>query len=160
MQAPLKQPLTAGHGALNDHERSKMINNMPGTKEKKSKMASNNKGFTLVEVMIGMAIFVIGYLAVASMQMVAIKGDSNARKTTEAATLAADRLETLMILPYDNIPVEAPDREGTVIQGAYTVKWEFDPGPLDNTKLITITVTWQHGGERSFEASYIKSANI
>jgi len=134
--------------------------NMPGTKEKKNTMASNNKGFTLVEVMIGMAIFVIGYLAVASMQMVAIKGDTNARKTTEAATLAADRLETLMVLPYDNIDIEIPNNVGSVIQGAYTVNWQFDPGPLPNTKLITITVNWQHGGLRDFEASYIKTANL
>ncbi len=75
-------------------------------------MASNNKGFTLVEVMIGMAIFVIGYLAVASMQMVAIKGDTSARKTTEAATLAADRLETLIVLPYDNIDIDTQRRSG------------------------------------------------
>ena len=134
--------------------------NMPGTKEKKNNMASNNKGFTLVEVMIGMAIFVIGYLAVASMQMVAIKGDANARKTTEAATLAADRLETLMVLPYDNIDIDPPDNVGSMIQGAYTVNWKFEPGPLPNTKTITITVNWQHGGTRNFEASYIRSANI
>ena len=122
-------------------------------------MASNNKGFTLVEVMIGMAIFVIGYLAVASMQMVAIKGDSNGRRTTEAATLAADQLETLMVLPYDNIDIDPPNNVGSVIQGAYTVNWRFEAGPLDNTKIITITVVWQYGGQRTFEATYIKSAN-
>ena len=130
--------------------------NMPGTKEKKNNMASNNKGFTLVEVMIGMAIFVIGYLAVASMQMVAIKGDANARKTTEAATLAADRLETLIVLPYDNIASGGP-----VTEGAYTVSWQVtDDLPLPNTKTITINVNWQHGGTRNFDASYIKSANL
>jgi prepilin-type N-terminal cleavage/methylation domain-containing protein len=133
---------------------------MPSTKEKKSNMVPNNKGFTLVEVMIGMAIFVIGYLAVASMQMVAIKGNTGARKITEAASLAADRLETLMVLPYDNIDIESPNNVGSVIQGAYTVNWKFDPGPLPNTKLITITVNWQHGGLRNFEASYIKTTNL
>ena len=129
---------------------------MAGTKENKYDMVSNNKGFTIVEVMIGMAIFIIGYLAVASMQIVAIKGDSNARRTTEAATLAADRLETLIVLPYDNI-----NSGGPVIEGAYTVTWQVtDDSPLPNTKTIDITVTWQHGGERTFEATYIKSANI
>lgn len=122
-------------------------------------MASNDKGFTLVEVMIGMAIFVIGYLAVASMQMVAIKGDANGRKTTEAATLAADRLESLMVLPYDNIPIAPPDNVGSVVKGAYTVNWKFEAGPLPNTKLITVTVNWQHGGPRSFVATYVMTAN-
>ena len=119
-------------------------------------MVSNNKGFTLVEVMIGMAIFVIGYLAVASMQIVAIKGDTSARKTTEAATLAADRLETLIVLPYDNIAAGGP-----VVEGAYTVAWQVaDNSPLPNTKTITVTVDWQQGGRRKFEAAYVKSANL
>lgn len=129
---------------------------MPSTKEKKSKMLPNNKGFTIVEVMIGMAIFVIGYLAVASLQMVAIKGDTSARKTTEAATLAADRLETLIVLPYDNIASGGP-----VTEGAYSVFWQVNEGALlPNTKTITVTVVWQHGGQRTFEATFVKTANI
>lgn len=119
-------------------------------------MVSNNKGFTLVEVMIGMAIFVIGYLAVASMQVVAIKGDTSARKTTEAATLAADRLETLIVMPY-----EAIETSGEVTEGAYTVSWQVDiDSPLRNTKTITVTVGWQQGYQREFEATYVKSANL
>jgi prepilin-type N-terminal cleavage/methylation domain-containing protein len=129
---------------------------VPSTKEQKSMMASNNKGFTLVEVMIGMAIFVIGYLAVASMQVVAIKGDTSARKITEAATLAADRLETLIVMPY-----EAVNTSGQVTEGAYTVSWQVDPdSPLPNTKTITVTVGWQQGYQREFEATYVKSANL
>ena len=119
-------------------------------------MAPNNKGFTLVEVMIGMAIFVIGYLAVASMQMIAIKGDTSARKTTEAATLATNQLETLIVLPYDNIASGGP-----VVQGAYEVSWQVDEdAPLPRTKTITVMVEWQHGGQRKFEATYTKTANL
>ena len=128
---------------------------MPELRKKKSVKGLNQKGFTLVEVMIGMAIFVIGYLAVGSMQMLAIKGNSSARKITEAATLAADTLETLIVLPYDNI-----DSGGPVIQGAYTVVWQVDDGPLPNTKSITVTVSWQHRGPRHFEATYVKTANL
>ena len=118
-------------------------------------MAPNNKGFTLVEVMIGMAIFVIGYLAVASIQMVAIKGDANARKTTEAATLAADRIERLMVLPYENLDVG-----GSATDGAYEVSWQIDPDAmLSNTKTITVKVAWDHGGPKEFEATYVKTAN-
>jgi len=124
-------------------------------RKKGSDKGINQKGFTLVEVMIGMAIFVIGYLAVGSMQMLAIRGNTNARQITEAATLAADQLETLIVLPYDNI-----DSGDPVIQGAYTVNWQVEDGPLPNTKLITVTVSWQHRGPRHFEATYIKTANI
>ena len=119
-------------------------------------MVLNDKGLTLVEVMIGMAIFVIGYLAVASMQIVAIKGDTSARKITEAATLAADRLETLIVLPYENIAAGGP-----LTEGAYTVNWQVaENSPLPNTKTITVIVNWQQGYERSFEATYVKTANL
>jgi prepilin-type N-terminal cleavage/methylation domain-containing protein len=121
-------------------------------------MVPNNKGFTLVEVMIGMAIFIIGYLAVASMQMVAIKGDTGARKVTEAATLAADRLETLMVLPYQKIITGGP-----VTEGPYKVSWQVDPDPfppLKNIKIISVKVEWQHGDQRKFEATYIKTTNL
>jgi len=119
-------------------------------------MVPNNKGFTLVEVMIGMAIFIIGYLAVASMQIMAIKGDSGARKTTEAATLAADRLETLIILPYENI-----EDGGPVTEGVYQVSWDVEEDTLlPDTKTITVKVEWQHGRPREFEATYIKTANL
>jgi prepilin-type N-terminal cleavage/methylation domain-containing protein len=129
---------------------------MSSIKKKKSNKGITNKGFTLVEVMIGMAIFVIGYLAVASMQMMAIKGDTSARKTTEAATLAADRLETLMVIPYDNIASGGP-----VTEGAYSVSWQVAEGSLlPNTKTITVRVSWQHGGPRNFEATYVKTANM
>lgn len=116
----------------------------------------DDQGFTLVEVMIGMAIFVIGYLAVASMQMVAINGDAGARKTTEAATMAADQLETLIALPYDNL-----ENGGSISEGIYTISWQIDPDdPLPNTKTITVTVNWQHRGPRNFEASYVKTTNF
>ncbi len=42
---------------------------------KKTKQMTN-EGFTLVEVMIGMAIFLIGFLAVGSMQIAAINGNA------------------------------------------------------------------------------------
>ena len=130
--------------------------NMSNIKTLLSSKKTQYAGFTLVEVMIGMAIFVIGFLAVAAMQLVAINGDTSARKTTEAATLAADRLETLMVLPYDNIVSGGPET-----QGAYTVAWQVDENsPLPNTKTITVRVNWQHRGPRDFEATYIKSANI
>jgi prepilin-type N-terminal cleavage/methylation domain-containing protein len=115
-----------------------------------------NRGFTLVEVMIGMAIFFIGFLAVGSMQIAAINGNSGAREATEAATRATDQLETLIALPYDSIVDGGP-----VTDGAYTVRWEVAPDtPLENTKTITVTVDWLQRGPRSFVVSYIKADNL
>ena len=35
--------------------------------------------------------------------------------------MAADRMETLLVLPYDNIP-----SEGSLTEGAYSVSWQVD----------------------------------
>ena len=115
-----------------------------------------NRGFTLVEVMIGMAIFFIGFLAIGSMQITAINGNADAREATEAATRATDQLETLIALPYDSIVDGGP-----VTDGAYTVSWAVLPDtPLNNTKTITVTVDWQQRGPRSFVVTYMKTENL
>jgi prepilin-type N-terminal cleavage/methylation domain-containing protein len=127
---------------------------------KRSKQMTN-EGFTLVEVMIGMAIFLIGFLAVGSMQIAAINGNAGAREATEAATRATDQLETLIALPFESI-----DDGGPVTNGAYRVSWEVldeleSPSTvLPNTKTITVTVTWEQRGPRSFEVTYMKANNL
>ncbi|UCF92650.1 MAG: prepilin-type N-terminal cleavage/methylation domain-containing protein [Desulfobacterales bacterium] len=122
----------------------------------KSAIHMHNRGFTLVEVMIGMAIFVIGFLAVSSMQITAINGNAGARGATEAATWATDQLETLIALPYDSIVSGGP-----VINGAYTISWEVDADtPLPHTKTIVVTVDWQDRGAKDFRLTYMKTANM
>lgn len=129
---------------------------MLSKKETKNARLMTNGGFTLVEVMIGMAIFFIGFLAIGSMQITAINGNSGAREATEAATRAADQLETLIALPFDSIVDGGP-----ITDGAYTVTWDVtDDTPLPNTKTITVTVTWLQSGPRSFEVTYLKTANL
>jgi len=120
---------------------------------RKRRQRMNNQGFTLVEVMIGMAIFAIGFLAVSAMQITAIQGNGTAREGTEAATLAAAQAERLMALPYANIV-----NGGPVINGAYTLSWNVaNDSPVTGTKTITIRVDWQDRGARNFSVNYIKA---
>ena len=69
---------------------------------------TRNEGLTLLEVLAAIAILSFGLLAVATMQGSSIKGNSQAIGTTEAITLAQDKLEQLMRLPY-NDPANADD---------------------------------------------------
>jgi type IV pilus assembly protein PilV len=116
----------------------------------------DSQGFTLVEVMIGMAIFFIGILAIGSMQTTAINGNSGAREATEAATRATDQLETLISMPFDSIVGGGP-----VTQGAYTTSWAVaNDTPLPNTKTITVTVDYLYRGPRSYTITYMKTENL
>ena len=129
---------------------------MLNKKVTKNARQMTNRGFTLVEVMIGMAIFLIGFLAVGSMQIAAINGNSGAREATEAATRATSQLETLIALPYDSIVAGGP-----VTDGAYRVTWNVTvDAPLPNTKTITVTVDWLQRGPRSFVVTYMKTGNL
>ena len=103
---------------------------------------TGSHGFTLIEVLIALAIFAIGILALTSLQAVYIGGNSSARMQTEATTLAAQWLERLKILPYahdDLDPTGNPHRQNV---GAYRIEWNVaDNSPINQVKTIRITVT-------------------
>ena len=58
-------------------------------------------GFTLVEVLIAVAVMAIGLLAMAQMQVLTIRFNAENRAFTEATTLATGQLEYLKSLPFD-----------------------------------------------------------
>jgi len=62
----------------------------------------SQKGLTLVEVLVAVAILSVGLAAVASMQKTAMMVNMRAFDITEAATLAQSRLEFILSLPYSN----------------------------------------------------------
>ena len=66
------------------------------------------KGLTILEVLAAIAILSFGILAIATMQASSVKGNSQAISTTEAITLAQDKVEELMRLPY-NDPADNDD---------------------------------------------------
>ena len=100
-------------------------------------------GFSIMETLIALSVFTIGILAVATLVLSAIGENASARRVTEATALAEDRLEQLMALPYDSI---ADDNDRV---GAYEVVWEVAENVIvDQTKLITVTVSWQYRGKQ------------
>ncbi len=147
-----------------------MIPTTPQALEKNT----GNTGFTLIEVLLAMAIFTIGILAIGSLQLAAIKGDSKARFSTEAAVLAQDTLERLIAQRLDpdaaQLPAEFrsdlnhdPSRPFEDSTGKYTVDWVVSPlhSPIDKAVTIDMTVTWlERGNTRSITYNYVKTADL
>lgn len=68
----------------------------------------NEKGFSLLEVLIALVILALGLLALGNMQVMGIGGNASGQKMTTAATLAQDALEGLINLPYNTLDIRAP----------------------------------------------------
>ena len=60
----------------------------------------NQKGFTLIEALIAIAIFSIGFLAVAAMQTGALSSVTQSRKMTEAVEAMSSMAEELQMLEF------------------------------------------------------------
>jgi type IV pilus assembly protein PilV len=113
-------------------------------------------GFTLLEVIVAISILMFGILAVASMQSASIQGNDFSISLTEATTLAADRVEKLVTLPYTHAYLRAtsgtPHTAATSSPfAAYSVEWTVtENSPIPDTKTVLVTVRWsEHGNAKS-----------
>ncbi len=121
-----------------------MFDNIP----KAVRRPNTAAGFTLIEVLIALAIFAIGFLALASLQATYIGDNASARLQTEATSMAVQVIEQLRALPFDHAemdPAANPHQPpaGSII--GYNVQWVVaDNSPVNNTKTVTITVSPQN----------------
>lgn len=70
---------------------------------------SDQRGFTLVEVMIAMVILLIGMLGVMGMQYYAVSGNTSSREMRVATSLSQQVIEQFKATPYANLGAFAPD---------------------------------------------------
>ena len=105
-------------------------------------------GFTLIEVLIAMSIFTIGFLALAGLQVGYTRSNASARMQTESTALAADFLARLRILPFDHRdldPSANPHQPPARSSGPYTVQWRVTAHfPINGTKTVSITIVPQN----------------
>jgi prepilin-type N-terminal cleavage/methylation domain-containing protein len=114
-----------------------------------------SRGFTLIEVLISMAIFSIGILAVGAMQINSTNSNTAARIQTEETTLVVDQIEQLTALDYDDADLDASDH--SLDQSPYTVSWTVaEDEPVVGAKMVTVTVTSAHHRGRPISISFIK----
>ena len=59
-------------------------------------------GFTLIEVMVAVLLLALGLAALAAVQMTAVTINARANGMTRLATMAQERLEALLALPYNH----------------------------------------------------------
>jgi prepilin-type N-terminal cleavage/methylation domain-containing protein len=131
--------------------------NITSLKITDSQAAQGCHGFTLIEVLIAMAIFAIGFLAIAGLQIGSINSNAAARMQSEATTAAVDAMERLMSLPYEHPDLD----EASGIQqrqvGPYTVNWQItEEAPISWCKTISVWVSTDKPNAKQVRISLIR----
>lgn len=119
--------------------------------------AAAGAGFTLIEVLIAVAIFAIGILAIAGLQIKSINLNSAARMQSEATTAAVDCMERLMSLPYEHPDLDESVDPQQYQSGAYTVFWSVtDESPISWCKTIAVWVTANNPHAKTVRINFIR----
>ena len=116
------------------------------------------KGFTLIEVLIGVIILAIGVLAIAGMQITSTRGNFFSNSLMQASYVAQDRLEYLKNLDFTKdaqIQGGSSTKGNQVISGV-VFNWS-DQIVGGDLRTITVTVTWNDGVDHNVSFSTIRS---
>lgn len=125
--------------------------------------SGKNGGFTLIEILIAITIFAIGILGATSMQIMSLQTNAKANRKTEALAVASEQMETLINQDYADIDssqndVVIGDDANENVSDVYTLSWNVaDDSPVNDTKTITVTVTWNYKGQHTETISRIVS---
>lgn len=136
----------------------------------------NDEGFTLIEVMVAIAVVTVGIVGVLTMQTTSISGNAGANRISSASVWASKEIERFIYMKYDDVIFNdigvagsgglnsttiGADGTKTVESqdGRYNIYWNVaDDYPVLNVKTIRVIVTRQDVGlERTVTINYVKS---
>lgn len=111
------------------------------------------RGFTILEVLVAMGIMAIGMVGILALQKTATEASGYARRATEAAVLAEDRIEQLRTEP---LPTAASTNGADVVNaagiadsnGPFRRAWTI--AFVGDLATISVTVAWdENDGEHA-----------
>ena len=118
---------------------------------------SAEAGFSLIDALIGISIFAIGLLAVASMQLTSVRNTTIGDLRSQATMLANQKIEEIKTTDFVDLVVneveaniDAEGNPGGIFNRTTTITTPAPP--LDtNTRQVRVEVDWNavHGGARS-----------
>jgi len=126
---------------------------------------TNQSGFTLIEIMIALAVFSIAILAIVGLQTTVIKSNKGSRNITSATFLAEARMEQLRAGGYASLANGSDpsplNSQGGTTGGIFTRTWTI-ANYGTNMRRITVTVTWndQVAQNRSISLVTVLSSQI
>ena len=115
----------------------------------KSHFVSDNcKGRTIIEVLIAMAIFTIGFLAVGTMVLSTTHNNTAGNLITEGTMLAREKIEFLKTLPVDQMKAQCSgEPEAERLNGIFERSCDVQASYSDKAKIVEVTVAWRRRGQ-------------
>jgi len=111
--------------------------------------SENEKGVTMIEILMAICILAVGILAVVAMQTGSLRGNTTSLSSTDALIFAVGQMESLMGQTWGSAALNSVNnpQQVTSAGGQYTVTWTVsDPGVFQDTKTINMTVNWSKWG--------------
>jgi prepilin-type N-terminal cleavage/methylation domain-containing protein len=119
------------------------------------------QGYTLIEVLIAMTIFTLGFLALATLQIKSITQNARAKMLTDTTTMAVESLERLISLPYNHTDLSQQNSPHSINTGPYTIQWSVqDDMPVTAAKTIVLQVTGANPYAKPITISYVKGQSF
>jgi len=118
----------------------------------RSRRSRNDRGFTLVEMMIALVLFGVGLMALAQALPSGLSVRDRARRMTVATNLAQEEMERLRGLPFAHADLAGGTHTDpqSPIDGAYRRMWTVqDATPAPNMKRVTVEVSFPTAGPDS-----------
>ena len=116
----------------------------------------NRKGFTLIEVLIGLIFLAIGLLAIGALQVTSTRGNFFSNNLMQASYIAQDRLEFLKNLDFSLIQDGSSGNGSTTISGVI-FNWSYRVAANGDLRTINCAVTWNDGVDHNLSFSTIRS---
>jgi Tfp pilus assembly protein PilV len=102
----------------------------------------NNKGFTLVEILVTIGIIIIGVLIIAKSFNVGVLVQSDAENVTRALNIAQAKIEEIKVTPYGSLADSGPTQDPDFSNFNVTVDVAEGQSPMP----IYVIVAWQTKG--------------
>jgi Tfp pilus assembly protein PilV len=102
----------------------------------------NQKGSSLLEVIIGLVILAIGLLSVAGLVTTSVQVNANANHLTEAMNIAQAEMEKLEIVPWGTL-VNGSSTTTSKTEKVFTNSWTVTT--TGNLKDVTLVTSWTDG---------------
>ena len=105
--------------------------------------AQNQRGFTLIEIMVAVTLLSIGLLGMAGLTVGIMRGNTLSNRVTTATALAQARMEDLKRVGYSGASAKAEDYNAISGYPLYKRDTVIDVDtPELGMKTVTITVSW------------------